>query len=242
MSTYFISDLHLDPATPARNQAFAAFLKQLPQDTDALYILGDFFEVWIGDDDQTEFSQLLAAALKQITQQGIPVFFMVGNHDFLVGEHFLKPAGVQPIPDPTVITLYGKATLLTHGDKYCIHDKRYQRFRKIIRSPIIKKCLTALPLARRQAIAQTLRQKSKHDNNRKPLALMDVDLPALLTACEHYETELIIHGHTHIPTIEHLYLNDKSLTKVVLAEWEDTMQVLSVNHHHHYRLNNKIHP
>lgn len=200
-STLFISDLHLTVSAPEITNTFFYFLDHIAIHADALYILGDFFESYIGDDDNNVFVTSITNALAHFTRSGIPVFIMHGNRDFLIGKLFEKNAGVVLIPDPTVITLYDQKILLMHGDSLCTDDKSHQRFRKITRNTLIQKIFLSLPITFRQKFATQLRDESMQQNQTKSLAIMDVNENAVNKALKASEAEIIIHGHTHRPMV-----------------------------------------
>src|SRR5690554_2187871 len=156
MATWFIADLHLSPARPDIAALFQDFLQNRVAKADALYILGDLFDAWIGDDDTSDFAQRIQRALRELTDSGVPVYFIAGNRDFLIGQQFSQNTGVSVLPEPSLVDLYGKPTLLLHGDTLCTDDHSYQRFRKVIRWRPLQKLLLALPLSWRMRIANKL--------------------------------------------------------------------------------------
>ena len=161
MSTLFISDLHLDDSRPKITDLFLDFLKHDAAEAEALYILGDFFEAWLGDDDDSELRKIVTQALRKLSDKGVPVFFMRGNRDFLIGQNFAKRGGLQLLPDPCVLVLYGKPTLLMHGDLLCSDDTAYQVFRAQVRSDVWQAQFLSQPLAARRAFAAQARTASK---------------------------------------------------------------------------------
>ncbi|MCX7125741.1 MAG: UDP-2,3-diacylglucosamine diphosphatase [Gammaproteobacteria bacterium] len=213
MSTLFISDLHLDPLQPKITHTFFYFLEHIAVNADALYILGDFFEVMIGDDDDNPFMQSIIHALSRLTTSGVPVFFMHGNRDFLVGKLFEKRTGITLISDPSVINLYNQKILLMHGDSLCAADKSHQRFRKIVHNKIIQKIFLALPLSFRRKIANQMRKESTQYNAAKPAEIMDVTENAVNSAIKKYQVVKLIHGHTHKPQM--------SEQRIVLDAWHN---------------------
>lgn len=219
--TLFISDLHLAANEPVITERFFYFLEHIAPYSDALYILGDFFESYIGDDDPNPFIATIAAALKKTTEAGLPIFFMPGNRDFLVGKQFAKKTGIQRIPDPTVISLYEKPTLLMHGDLLCIDDKNHQRFRKITGNKIMQTVFLALPISFRQKFARQLRDESQQYNQIKSAEIMDVNEQAVRCAIEKNEAVRLIHGHTHKPM-----MTEK---RIVLGAWHDKGNYLRVD-------------
>ncbi|EKD92226.1 MAG: hypothetical protein ACD_29C00107G0002 [uncultured bacterium] len=222
-TTLFISDLHLDPHEPNAIQNFFYFLKHIANQSSALYILGDFFEVYIGDDDdQSAWLTSIKTALKNVIQLGIPVYFMRGNRDFLIQKRFAKETGVILIPDPYLIRLNGEAILLTHGDSLCTLDVKHQRFRKIVGNKIVQRLFLLLPLSTRKNIAKKLRKKSTFSNVYKSQTIMDVVESAVFRQLKQYSANKIIHGHTHRPCI---YSN-----RIVLGAWHEKGNYLALSH------------
>lgn len=235
MSYWFIADLHLSPARGDISALFAEFLQQLAQQqTEALYILGDLVDAWIGDDDPSEFAMQLQQQLRRLTASGVPVYFIAGNRDFLIGQQFAKRTGVQLLTEPSVINLYGNDTLILHGDSLCSADKSYQRFRRLIRSPWVTRLLLALPLTIRLRIARRLRAASKTQRalSAAELELMDVT-PATVTAVfDHYQVKQMIHGHTHRPAIHQQQLADGSIAqRIVVGDWYQQGSMLKIDAH-----------
>lgn len=209
---YFISDLHLSAQEPDITRAFLSFIKNEAPKASALYILGDFFEYYIGDDDPNPFIASMVEALKQLTDTGFPVFFMHGNRDFLIGKQFAKKTGVILIKDPTLITIQNQKILLMHGDSLCTLDKQHQRFRKITRNKIIQKLFLLLPLSYRLKLANSLRNESMKENHYKSADITDVTQSAIDRIMQQYHADKLIHGHTHRPMV--------SEKRIVLGSWE----------------------
>ena len=228
--TLFISDLHLDASTPALNETFLHFLKTLAPKADALYILGDFFDIWIGDDCHTPFSDRIIQALADFSQHGKPLYFIRGNRDVLVGRRFAKASRLTLLNDETIIDLYGKRTLLMHGDSLCTRDEKHQRFRRLSQNPFYRFCFLRLPLFYRANMKKKYIEKRAHQNRTEystsPDRIMDVTPEALHEAFIQNNAELIIHGHTHRPTIETIPLKNQNVTRVVLAAWHNSGSVL----------------
>ncbi|KAB7766303.1 UDP-2,3-diacylglucosamine diphosphatase [Xanthomonas maliensis] len=236
MTTLFISDLHLDPARPAITTLFLDFLRDQVPGSDALYILGDLFEAWIGDDTPSTAADAVAEALHAVAAGGVPVFFMPGNRDFLVGETYARRAGFRILPDPTVIDLYGQPTLLMHGDLLCTDDTAYQAFRAQTRDPVFQAQFLAQPLAARVAFAQKARAASQaryaelQQGDQAALeTITDVSPAEVETTFVHYGLDRMIHGHTHRPAIHTLQAGDRSCTRVVLGDWYTQGSVLRVD-------------
>jgi UDP-2,3-diacylglucosamine hydrolase len=216
--TLFIADLHLTPSDPRLMERGLTFLSNRARSAESLYILGDLFEVWIGDDDQTSGYQPIIAALQQLTRQGIPVFLMVGNRDFLLGATFCEMTGCQFITDPTIIDLYGIPTLLTHGDQLCTADVAYQTFRQQVRQADWQKQFLALPLAQRRALAQQARAQSQVYTQAMTLDLIPTE--AVIAWLKFYGVYRLIHGHIHRPGCHELNLNGQIATRYVVGDWQ----------------------
>ncbi|MEM9256263.1 MAG: UDP-2,3-diacylglucosamine diphosphatase [Pseudomonadota bacterium] len=194
----FISDLHLDASRPAVTRAFADFL-QTHRDCDALYILGDLFESWIGDDDPAPLACDVRTLLHSFGDAGPAVYVMQGNRDFLLGETFCANTGASLLPDPTLISLDGVPTLLTHGDSLCTSDTDYQNYRKKVRSPAWQSELMTLSVEERQTLAVQLRRDSQEAKGRKPTDIMDVNADAVSIIMRGHGAQQMVHGHTHRP-------------------------------------------
>lgn len=216
----FISDLHLATDTPQASARFERFIRETAAGAAALYILGDFFEAWVGDDDLADpFHARIAGLLRQLTDTGTAVRFMHGNRDFLIGADFCAATGVQLLPDPCLVDLYGTPTLLTHGDQYCTDDIAYQAFRRQMRDPAYQATLLAKPLAERKAMARALRQQSTLAKDGKMEAIMDVNPGAVAASLRGYGYPRLIHGHTHRPG-RHLHTVDgHACERWVLPDW-----------------------
>lgn len=213
--TYFISDLHLSETQPKLTSLFLDFMQNLAPTAEGVYILGDLFDFWIGDDEQSPLIDQVKQAIKQITTQNIPCYFIHGNRDFLIGKRFAQETGMTLLPDYQLIDLYGTPTLLCHGDTLCIDDVKYQQFRKKVHQPWRQWLFRLLPLKVRLKIAEKIRAKSKQDKQQKSSDIMDVNLPFTLQTMENFNAPLLIHGHTHREAI-HQY-DDKK--RIVLGDW-----------------------
>ena len=229
MTTLFISDLHLDPERPAITELFARFVGGEAREADALYILGDLFEAWVGDDDPSETGAVVADTLRALRDSGVPVHFMRGNRDFLLGEDYARRAGMTILPDPAVIMLYGKPALLTHGDLLCVDDTAYQQFRAQTREPRWQQAFMAQPVQARIAFAQQARAASQaHQGGLKALGTMETITDASPLAVEEtfarYGIDRIIHGHTHRPAVH----DTAGGTRIVLGDWYEQGSVLRV--------------
>lgn len=220
-ATYFISDIHLDLAYPEVVDTFIDFLTHQARHADAVYLLGDIFEIWLGDDDDTPLYQRVADALRQLAAQGVKVYAMRGNRDFLFGPRFSKRTGATLLKDPTVIDLYGTKTLVMHGDLLCTDDVKYQAFRRKINNPVLQWLYEKLPLSWRQKITDYVRGKSKQYTRITAMEIQDVNPHAVADYCRKYQVTQLIHGHTHRPA-EHLHLVDgKTVIRRVLNAWHD---------------------
>ena len=219
--TYFIADLHLSESRPDITAAFYQFLDShiVNKDVDALYILGDFFEVWVGDDYVTQLSTDVAARLKQVSNNGTSVFFIHGNRDFIMRDGYAKKAGMTILDEQTVIDLYGTPTVILHGDEMCTQDIEYQKFRKKSRGWWWPKLMLAMPLWYRKKIARDAREKSKLSQADKPIEILDVVQSAVLETFAKHNVANMIHGHTHRPNVHTYEVNNQTLTRTVLGDW-----------------------
>ncbi len=220
MTTLFISDLHLEESRPDITGAFLGFLKTHAMGVEQLYILGDFFEAWIGDDERTPLQEQVAAALREVRDSGTEIFLMHGNRDFLIGNDYCERAGATLLDDPTVVDLYGTPALLMHGDSLCTADVEYQKFRANMRNPQMQKMMLARPLEDRQQMARQLRQMSMAKNQGKAEDIMDVTPEEVVKELEHHGVQLMIHGHTHRPAIHDLEANGEPARRIVLGDWD----------------------
>lgn len=226
MTTLFISDLHLEPTRPAITTLFLDFLEQRARRAEALYILGDLFEAWIGDDDDADIGRTVAAALRTLTVQGVPTFFLHGNRDFLLGERFAVASGIQLLPESMVIELGGERVLLLHGDTLCTDDVEYQAFRAQVRDPAWRARTLALPLAQRRALAGQLRETSRQATRQKAADITDANPTAVDQALCAHGVRRLIHGHTHRPAIHDWALDGQAARRAVLGDWYDQGSVL----------------
>jgi UDP-2,3-diacylglucosamine hydrolase len=218
--TLFASDLHLTEERPEANERFIAFLEEKARAAQTLYILGDFFEYWIGDDDLAEpFNAVIAGLLKDLTRRGVQVRLMHGNRDFLIGEGFCAATGTQLLQDPVVENVEGEKTLLVHGDTLCTDDVEYQAWRRKARDPAFQAEFLAKPLAeRRRAIVQ-MREKSKQMVQEKTAEIMDVNDEAVRQAMRRHGVRRLIHGHTHRPGRHALEVDGERCERWVLPDW-----------------------
>lgn len=218
MSTLFISDLHLDSKRPELTGAFLSFLKSNKNQYDALYILGDLFEVWIGDDADIPNNKAVIDALYGFSKN-TPCYFQHGNRDFLIGEAFATATGCTLLPEKIVISPYGEPVLLMHGDTLCTADTDYLAFRKMVRSSQWQTDFLNKPIAERQAIAEALRQQSQNANSNKAEDIMDVTQSDVIKDMQHFKVNRLIHGHTHRPAVHCI---DENKKRIVLGDWGNT--------------------
>lgn len=227
MSQLFISDLHLNDSCPHITRAFFHFLRTRAIHAEALYILGDFFDVWVGDDDDAALAQEVASELNQVNKQGVAIYFMHGNRDFLLGESYATKAGMTLINEDVVIDLYGTPTLLTHGDSLCTGDAQYQQFRAMVRNAAWQQEFLSQSLAARRAIAAQLRETSQSMNSMKKEDIMDVAQEEVIAQMQQANVTRLVHGHTHRPARHILHINDQECERIVLGDWHDQGWCLS---------------
>lgn len=220
--TLFISDLHLHESRPLVTRAFFHFLDTTAKEATALYILGDFFDAWIGDDDDQPLVAEIANALSKLASNKTQIYLMHGNRDFLLGEDFAKRANAKIISEETCIDLYGTKTLLLHGDSLCTADKDYMQFRAMVRNPVWQEQFLEQSLEARRAIASELRNKSKDMNSLKADDILDVTPSEVETVFIRHKVQHMIHGHTHRPARHQLIINDQKCERIVLGDWHDT--------------------
>lgn len=219
MAVHFISDLHLQDARPGITRILLEYLAGCARDADALYVLGDLFEYWMGDDVSIGENREVVDAFAAVGATGVPVFYMHGNRDFLIGEDFAKAAGARILPDPAVIDLLGTRTLLMHGDTLCIDDVKYQAFRVQVRDLENQRRFLALPAEQRRQIAGGLRQTSRSEQAGKSMEIMDVNADAVTEALRTHDVTRLIHGHTHRPAIHHFDVDGHAVQRIVLSDW-----------------------
>jgi UDP-2,3-diacylglucosamine hydrolase len=226
--TLFISDLHLDLERPEVIDLLVRFLDERAVDADALYILGDLFEYWIGDDDIRDGLLPTIEALRRVSDAGVPLSFMAGNRDFLIGSGFAERTGCRLLEDPTRVELYGVPTLLMHGDSLCTDDVAYQALRKQLRDPAWQAGFLTLPVEQRRAQAEALRRKSREATRGKAMEIMDVNAEEVDAAFRKHGVRRIIHGHTHRPAAHALEVDGEAARRIVLGDWYTQGSVLSV--------------
>lgn len=232
MTTLFISDLHLDGTRPDISAQFLDFLEREARGAEALYILGDLFEAWIGDDDPDPDKRRVIAGLRAVTNAGVKSFLIHGNRDFLIGKRFCRETGVELLVDGTVIDLYGRRVLLMHGDLLCTDDHAYQRLRRIVRNPAVQFVMRRLTLRQRQRLAERMRAGSKEH-----IASMDIAAPAIMDVNQdevrrtfaRFGVDCIIHGHTHRPAVHEMQIDGHEAVRIVLGDWYEQGSVLRWN-------------
>nr|WP_234461553.1 UDP-2,3-diacylglucosamine diphosphatase [Stutzerimonas stutzeri] len=224
-----ISDLHLEEQRPDITRAFLHFLETRASRAEALYILGDFFEVWIGDDAMTPFQQKIAQALRALSDRGTRIYLMHGNRDFMLGKRFCRTAGCELLADPSVVEFDGERVLLMHGDSLCTRDENYMRLRRALRNPLSLFILRNLPLSTRRKLARKLRNESRTQTRMKATDIIDVTpemIPRMLT--EH-GVRTLIHGHTHRPATHELNVDGHAARRIVLGDWDRQGWALQVD-------------
>lgn len=225
----FIADLHLSPERPEIIQLFIDFLNQQAAQAESLYILGDFVEYWLGDDDNAKGLDNVFNALKQLADKGLKIFIMHGNRDFLMSDAHARRYNCTLIHEPYIAIFDNQPVLLMHGDTLCTDDVSYQKFRSVLRSDAWKNDFLSKPLAERKKIAQGLREQSQAATRDKQAEIMDVNADAVKKAFIDNDIALIIHGHTHRPAVHELTVNNKPVKRIVLGDWFDQGSLLAFN-------------
>lgn len=215
-----ISDLHLEQERPDITRAFLHFLQTRAVHAEALYILGDFFEVWIGDDAISPFQRSISAALRELSETGTQIFLMHGNRDFLIGKAFCREAGCSLLNDPTLLELPSGPVLLMHGDSLCTRDEAYMRMRRILRNPLTLWVLRHLPLSTRHKLARKLRNESRSQTRMKAADIVDVTPDEVVSTMRRHGVRTLIHGHTHRPATHKLEIDGQTATRIVLGDWD----------------------
>jgi UDP-2,3-diacylglucosamine hydrolase len=219
VTTLFISDLHLDPGQPQIIEQFLGFLAQAREGTEALYILGDLFEAWLGDDDPEPEYRRVIDALRSLRSSGTRLYFMHGNRDFLVGARFCAESGCELLDEHTVVPLHGERVLLMHGDLLCTDDLEYQAFRRMVRDPGWQRRMLALPLVERAALAQQVKKQTRAAVMSKAEDIMDVNQKTVEDTMRRLGVHTLLHGHTHRPNVHALSLDNAPATRIVLGDW-----------------------
>jgi len=217
MTTLFISDLHLDQTRPDITSALLEFLDSRAKHAEALYILGDFFEVWLGDDHSSDFNEQITMALQELP---VPLFLMHGNRDFLLGQRFCELTGATLLEDPSVIELNGEPVLLMHGDSLCTGDEQYMQVRKLLRDENFQRDFLTKSIPERQAFADSARSQSKEHTREAASDIMDVTASEVVLAMREHGVTTFIHGHTHRPQIHNLEIDGLPARRIVLGDWD----------------------
>jgi UDP-2,3-diacylglucosamine hydrolase len=233
MTRLFVSDLHLDAAAPEAVEQFLDFLRTQAADAEALYILGDLFEAWVGDDDPDPTKARVCEGLRALTANGVGCFVLHGNRDFLIGRDFCRTTGSRLLADPVVADLDGERVLLTHGDALCTDDHSYQELRSTVRTPEWQRRFLALPLADRALIANQARAGSKEHTSRVIPNIMDVNQDAVSTAYRATRVRRIIHGHTHRPGVHDTAIEGEPAQRMVLGAWYEQGSYISYENGHY---------
>lgn len=225
----FMSDMHLDSSRPDITQLFIDYLAEHGAQADAIYLLGDLFEVWLGDKVSLPDYRNVISTLSSLVRGGTPIFAMRGNRDFLLSTQFSAASGITLLKDPAVIDLYGKPTLISHGDLLCTDDVQYQRFRKIVNNKVVQwLALHLIPDSRKRKISQDMREASKRAQAEKTADIMDVNTDAVMQWFRRYNVAQLIHGHTHRPGVHRYELGNKTVQRWVLGDWYTQGSVLKV--------------
>ncbi|MEP6883333.1 MAG: UDP-2,3-diacylglucosamine diphosphatase [Gammaproteobacteria bacterium] len=230
MAALFISDLHIDASRPAITEQFLRFLAAEARDADVLYILGDLFESWIGDDAADSAQTAAIEGIRALTARGVPCFVMHGNRDFLLSGNFCSMSGAELLHDPLIVTLYGERVLVMHGDALCTDDHAYQRLRATVRDADWQRQFLALPIASRRALAGAARVGSKAHTAALDYAITDVNADSVAAALRKAGTSLLLHGHTHRPAVHALDVDGHACTRIVLGDWYDQGSLLRWDH------------
>nr|WP_234464883.1 UDP-2,3-diacylglucosamine diphosphatase [Stutzerimonas stutzeri] len=224
-----ISDLHLEEERPDITRAFLHFLATRARQAEALYILGDFFEVWIGDDAMTPFQQSIANALRALSERGTRIYLMHGNRDFMLGKGFCRAAGCTLLGDPSVVEFGGERVLLMHGDSLCTRDEGYMRLRRLLRNPLSLFILRNLPLSTRRKLARKLRDESRAQTRMKASDIIDVTPELIPRVLAEHGVRTLIHGHTHRPATHELEVDGHPARRIVLGDWDQQGWALQVD-------------
>ena len=226
MTRLFVSDLHLDPGRPEITSQFLEWLEGPAREAGSLYLLGDLFEAWLGDDSPGVLGETVAGALATLSASGMGIFVMQGNRDFLLGEEFCRRAGACLLTDPTVVTIGAERVLLTHGDALCTGDASYQRLRSLVRDPDVQRAFLALPVDRRRALASQARAGSRAHLAAVDEYITDVSQETVERALQQAGVSILLHGHTHRPAIHRFRFAGRECTRIVLGDWHAQGSVL----------------
>ena len=224
-----ISDLHLEEQRPDITRAFLHFLQTRARQAEALYILGDFFEVWVGDDGMSPFQHDIARALRELSDAGTRIFLMHGNRDFLIGRAFCRESGCSLLKDPSIVHFNGEPVLLMHGDSLCTLDVGYMKLRRLLRNPLSLFILRNLPLTTRRKLARKLRSESRAQTRMKAREIIDVTPEEVPRIMAEHGVRTLIHGHTHRPAEHALEVNGQSARRIVLGDWDSQGWALQID-------------
>jgi len=230
VAALFISDLHIDASRPAITEQFLTFLDPEAKPAAALYILGDLFESWVGDDAADAAQAAAIAGLHSITSHGVQCFVMHGNRDFLLADRFCRMSGAELLPDPLIVTLYGEPVLVMHGDALCTDDRAYQKLRATVREADWQRQFLALSVASRRALADAARVGSQAHTAALEYAITDVNADSVAMALRRAGTATLLHGHTHRPAVHNLEVDGRACTRIVLGDWYDQGSLLRWDH------------
>jgi UDP-2,3-diacylglucosamine hydrolase len=224
--TLLVSDLHLDGSMPGIARQFLHFLQHDAREARALYILGDLFEAWIGDDDPDPAAREIVNALRDLTRAGVPCYLMHGNRDFMLGKRFTQETGCEILPDGSIVDLHGERVLLMHGDILCTADTSYQRLRRALRNPLVLGTLRCLPLGTRRKLGRKLRAGSQMHTGSTAAEIMDVTPAAVIETMRAAGVRTLVHGHTHRPAVHELMIDGQPARRIVLGDWYTQGSVL----------------
>lgn len=236
MTALFISDLHLSPNNPELTQLATEFLAAQTNDVEQIYLLGDLFNTWLGDDIIPAEFLLFIEQLKSLASSGKQLYLMVGNRDFMLGQQFAKQAGARLLADPALIQLGDETVLLSHGDALCTDDVAYQRYRRWVNNRLLQRCFLALPQRFRQKISDKIKAKSRQQKQHKTAMIMDVNHQAVMEMMQRYQVRLLVHGHTHRPQIH--AEGDKH--RIVLGDWHDKASYLKFDGREFYLHDHRV--
>lgn len=225
LEAVFISDLHLHPDEHLITARFDAFIDWASTNTRSVYILGDFFHVWPGDDGLEPWSKAIADRLSWLAQQNVTIYFMHGNRDFLLGNHFADAAGMSILAEPAIIQLGEHKILLAHGDRYCTNDKGHKWFRRVTRNRWFPTLFLRIPYRLRSKLVGKVRQRSQTNKNKTPFE-MDVVVPSMIEHMRQQQVSILIHGHTHKPGLSNYRYNETNFSQYVLSDWDDSPKIL----------------
>ncbi|EPE37418.1 UDP-2,3-diacylglucosamine hydrolase [Candidatus Photodesmus katoptron] len=226
MTILFISDLHLTPLLPKITNCFIRFMREEASKADRVYVLGDLFDFWVGDDDNSSFATLIKDELKKLTSSGVPCFFIRGNRDFLIGTRFAEYTGIRLLSDEAVIDLYDRKAVILHGDTLCTRDVKYLKYRQKVRKPWLKWLFNCIPVYFKRIIINKIQSNVRGKKKFKSLDIMDVTASEVEKVFDLHNVDLMIHGHTHIPNIHQLNTDKGNKIRIVLGDWNHHGSIL----------------